>query len=68
MSGDSRKQFILATTGNYFAIPVTDAAFVKQAHSAALNSFLDDGNTNILAGRLDPRSRTKNVIFSDKVK
>lgn len=67
MSGDSRKDFILTTTANYFAVPANDGALKNLPDSAALNSFLDDGNASVLAGRLDPKSRVKLVMFSNKV-
>lgn len=67
MSGDSRKDFILATTANYFAVPVNDSSLKNLPDSPALNSFLDDGNANVLAGKLDPKSRVKLVYFSQKV-
>ena len=60
MSGDSRKDFILATTGNYFGIQ-DDGSL---ANNKALNSFLDDGNVSVLAAKLD---NSKKVIVTNKV-
>ena len=51
MSGDSRKDFILATAGNFFGISVNDLPISSLYNSSALNSFLDDGNCNVLAAR-----------------
>lgn len=49
MSGDSRKDFILATVGNYFGYSVTDGAVSHILASRELNTFLDDGNCTVLA-------------------
>ena len=49
MSGDSRKDFILATIGNFFSYSVTDGAISHIIDSRELNNFLDDGNCMILA-------------------
>jgi dynein heavy chain 2 len=62
-SGDSRKEFILATTGNFFGLQVSDPALEKCAASNDLNCFLDDGGTSVLVGKLDG----KKVIFSKQV-
>ena len=51
MSGDSRKDFVLATTGNFFSIPVSDSAISGLSDAGALNTFLDDGNCSVLAAR-----------------
>ena len=67
MPGDARKDFILATTGNYFAVDSNDGALKNLPDCQALNNFLDDGNASVLAGRLDPKSRVKLVMFSNKV-
>ena len=67
MSGDSRKDFILATTANYFAVQVTDGSIQSLQNSPALNSFLDDGNATVLAGRFDMKGRSKGFNFSNKV-
>jgi len=53
MSGDSRKDFILATIGNFFSISVTDGMVKHIFDSAELNAFLDDGNCSVLAARLE---------------
>ena len=68
MSGDSRKSFIITTTANYFAVPVNDSALKNLPEAPALNSFLDDGNASVLAGRIDPKIRVKTVAFSNKVR
>ena len=49
MSEDSRKDFILATIGNFFSYSVTDGAISHIIDSKELNNFLDDGNCMILA-------------------
>jgi dynein heavy chain 2 len=67
MSGDSRKDFVLATTANHFGVQVNDASLKNLPDSPALNSFLDDGNASVLSGRLDPKSRIKLLMFSNKV-
>ena len=68
MSGDSRKDFILATTANYFAVQVTDGAIQSLCNAPALNSFLDDGNATVLAGRFEIKGgRAKGFTFSNKV-
>ena len=49
MSGDSRKDFILATIGNHFSYTVADGAISHILDSKELNNFLDDGNCSVLA-------------------
>lgn len=49
MSGDSRKDFILATIGNFFGYSSSDGAVSHITDSKELNSFLDDGNCMLLA-------------------
>ena len=53
MSGDSRKDFILATIGNFFSVSVTDGMVKHIFDSTELNAFLDDGNCSVLAARLE---------------
>ncbi|KAH3831149.1 hypothetical protein DPMN_104411, partial [Dreissena polymorpha] len=57
----------LPPQANYFAVPVNDPALKNLPDSPSLNSFLDDGNSNVLAGKMDPKSRVKMVAFSNKV-
>ncbi|XP_012944204.1 cytoplasmic dynein 2 heavy chain 1 [Aplysia californica] len=66
MPGDSRKDFVLVTTANYFAIPITDNAITSLFNATSLNNFLDDGNVTILAGKLDGRS-DKKIDFQNRV-
>lgn len=49
MSGDSRKDFILATVGNFFGYANSDGAISHILDSKELNRFLDDGNSMVLA-------------------
>ena len=49
MSGDSRKDFILATLGNYFGYSASDGAISHIQDSRELNNFLDNGNCMVLA-------------------
>lgn len=49
MSGDSRKDFLLATIGNFFGYATNDGAVSHIADSRELNTFLDDGSCSILA-------------------
>ena len=46
MSGDVRKDFILTTVANYFALSVTNLSGFGTAKE--LNNFLDDGNHYVL--------------------
>jgi dynein heavy chain 2 len=66
-TGDSRKDYILATTANYFGVGVADAAITALHDSTALNSFLDDGNIDLCAGRIETRGNAKRLAFSNKV-
>lgn len=66
-TGDSRKDYILATTANYFGLGVTDAAITALQDSTPLNNFLDDGNIDLCAGRIETRGSTKRLGFSNKV-
>ena len=47
MSGDSRKDFILATIGNHFGYSISDGAIAHIHTSNEVNTFLDDGNSLI---------------------
>ncbi len=49
MSGDSRKDFILATISNFFGYSSSDGAVSHIQDSKELNNFLDDGNCMVLA-------------------
>ena len=63
MSGDSRKEFILASTGNFYGLSVTDGV-VKNCHDEpALNNFLDDGNVSVLCAIMDG----KKIVLHNKV-
>lgn len=53
MSGDSRKDFVLATIGNHFGYSVSDGAMSHISSSQELNSFLDDGSCMILAAHAE---------------
>ena len=66
-SGDTRKDFILATTANYFVIPSTDAALEQVRESRELNAFLDDGNCPVLAARFDSHQGRKTVKLFNQV-
>ena len=63
-AGDSRKEFVLATTGNYFGLPSSDASISNSLDNPTLNSFLDDGNQSVLAVR---KKDGKKITFTDKV-
>ncbi len=62
--GDSRKEFILATTGNYFGISPKDSELADNVGSVAVNNFLDDGSTPVLAAKMEGG---KKVSFSNQV-
>ncbi len=49
MAGDSRKEFVVATIGNYFGYSPSDGAVSHIHDSRELNNFLDDGNCSVLA-------------------
>ena len=53
MSGDSRKDFILATVGNHFGYSVSDGAVLHIQSSPELNTFLDDGSCPVLAAHAE---------------
>lgn len=53
MSGDSRKDFLLATIGNFFGYATTDGAVSHIIDSRELNNFLDDGSCSVLATRAE---------------
>lgn len=49
MSEDSRKDFIVATIGNFFGYGSSDEALSHLKSSKELNCFLDDGNSMLMA-------------------
>ena len=51
MSGDPRKDFVVATIGNHFGYSVSDGAVAHVPSSQELNTFLDDGNCTMIAAR-----------------
>lgn len=53
MSGDSRKDFILATIGNHFGYSTGDGAVSHILNSKELNTFLDDGSCTVLAAHAE---------------
>ena len=53
MSGDSRKDFLVATIGNHFGYYTGDGAVSHIYDSAELNAFLDDGNCGVLGARVE---------------
>ena len=63
-AGDSRKEFILATSGNFFGVAVTDGAISHAHDSKALNNFLDDGSVGLLSAH---QEGDKKVTFSNSV-
>ncbi len=66
MPGDSRKDFILVTTANYFSLASGDVQSLQK--SEALNSFLDDGNATVLAGKMETRGGRKGLDFQNRVR
>lgn len=66
MPGDSRKDFVLVTTANYFGVQINDNAISNLFNTPSLNNFLDDGNTMVLAGRIDPKKEHR-IEFQNKV-
>ena len=65
-AGDSRKEFILATAGNFFGVAVTDSGITHAHDAPALNNFLDDGSVAILAATMQEEG-TRKVCFTNKV-
>ena len=67
MPGDSRKDYLLATAANFFGIAVTDGAITTMGDTPAMNNFLDDGNSSVVAVRPDPRTSGRRLMISNKV-
>ena len=68
MSGDVRKDFILTTVANYFAISPNGANLGSLNNSKELNNFLDDGNHYVLVS-IYPKGRDiqlSNELFTSK--
>lgn len=64
MAGDSRKSYIVSTTGNHFGLNTSDVAMASLSNHPALNSFLDDGSVGVLAANYSG----KNVEFEKQVR
>ena len=62
-TGDSRKDFVLATASNFFGVANDDQALSSKDNSECINNFLDDGNTSVLAAKVHDET----LIFSNKV-
>ena len=67
MAGDSRKEFMLTTTGNYFGLSASDPALANLQDVDPLNSFLDDGDTPIMAAKMEVKDGKTRVRFHKKV-
>ena len=71
MSDDSRKNFILATTADYFGVSSSDANMLLLSASNELNSFLDDGNCMVLTAHFEQRGEGENsewnVLLGNRV-
>ena len=66
MSGDSRKDFLVATIGNHFGYHTGDGAVSHIYDSTELNSFLDNGNCGVLGARVELTQDVKIVqVYSD---
>ena len=66
-SGDTRKDFLVATTGNYFGIQSSDSVLDDVRSSKELNIFLDDGNSPVLAAKYDTHQGHKSIKLSNNV-
>lgn len=66
-SGDTRKDFLVATTGNYFGIQGSDSVLDDVRSSKELNIFLDDGNSPVLAAKYDTHQGHKSIKLSNNV-
>ena len=62
MSGDVRKDFVIATVSNYFSTPVANLA--KLTNTKEINNFLDDGNQYVLVA-LKRNNGNGIQLFSD---
>ncbi|OWF37256.1 Cytoplasmic dynein 2 heavy chain 1 [Mizuhopecten yessoensis] len=65
--GDSRKEYLLATTANYFGVPPTDGIITTLGETPSMNSFLDDGNVSVLVARPDARTSGRRLLLSNKI-
>lgn len=66
-SGDTRKDFLVATTGNYFGIQSSDSVLDDVRSSKELNIFLDDGNSPVLAAKYDTHQGHKSIKLTNNV-
>lgn len=66
-SEDVRKDFIVATTGNYFGIQSSDNVLAEVTASKELNVFLDDGNSPVLAAKYDVHQGKKTINLLNHV-
>lgn len=66
-SEDVRKDFIVATTGNYFGIQSSDNVLAEVTASKELNVFLDDGNSLVLAAKYDVHQGKKTINLLNHV-
>ena len=65
--GDVRKDFVAATTGNYFGIQSSDSVLNEVRSSKELNIFLDDGNSPVLAAKYDTHQGNKSIKLSNYI-
>ena len=65
--GDSRKDFVLATTANYFGLSPSDGVLTSLQNQQELNTFLDDGNCLVLVARYELKQSDKLITLSNSV-
>eukprot|EP00058_Branchiostoma_floridae_P026040 XP_002611530.1 hypothetical protein BRAFLDRAFT_63833 [Branchiostoma floridae] len=66
MSKDLRKDFVLASTANYFGLDPGDTSLAKLHSSAKINNFLDNGGHPLLVAWCDGYSGSIGWHFSTK--
>lgn len=66
-SGDSRKDFVLTTTANYFGLSPSEEVLAQLYSQTELNTFLDDGNCPVLVARYHIKQSKKLILLSNSV-
>lgn len=65
-SEDSRKDFLLSTTANFFGLNENDSSVRSGGNSVPLNEFLDDGSCSVLTVLLSG-GHSKKLEFLNKI-
>ncbi|XP_022235785.1 cytoplasmic dynein 2 heavy chain 1-like [Limulus polyphemus] len=66
-SGDSRKDFILTSIGDFFSLSMDENTLNQLFNAKELNNFLDEQDCHILSTQVEGQKDEKEIYFMNKV-